>query len=202
MKNFLVAIFLIAFTVPGFSQKSYLDIVADSTCKCMEAGKNAVKSEADLDKLGEKCIMKAAIPYLDSFAKEEGIKIDEFDAELGNKIGQRIGMKLITNCPVFIEMIATFSDDKDSEEVVTGKTSGTVSDVIISDRVYLNIKEPTGKMTKLAWVEYFPGADGYKKNPSQLKGKQVEAEWKQQEIYNVASKDFLTVKVVSRLRVK
>ena len=202
MKNLLIAIIFITVTVPAFSQKTYLDIVADSTCKCMEAGKNTVKSEADFDKLSEKCIMKAAIPYIDSFAKEEGIKIDEFDSELGNKVGQRIGMKLLTNCPTFIELIAEFSNDKDDEEVLTGKTTGTVTDVVISDHVYLHIKETTGKITKLAWVDYFPGADVYKKNPSLLKGKQVEAEWKQSQLYSIVNKDFVEVKVVRGLRVK
>ena len=202
MKKYLIAIIFIAFTAPAFTQKSYLDKVADSTCKCMEAGKNSVKSESDLDKLGEKCIMKAALPYIDSFAKEEGLKIEEFDSELGNKIGQKIGMKLITNCPIFIELIATYSSDNDSDEVVTGKSIGTVTDVTLSDHVYLSVKEPSGKITRLTWVEYFPGADDYKNNPSRLKGKQVEAEWKQQEIYKIANKDFVIVKVVSKLTVK
>lgn len=202
MKKSLIAIILIAFTVPAFSQKSYLDKVADSTCKCMEAGKNTVKTESDLDKLGERCIMKSALPFIDSFAKEEGLKVDEIDSEFGNKVGQKIGMKLLTSCPVFVELMATFSSGTDDEEIITGKITGTVTDVTMSDHVYLNIKESNGKITKLTWIEYFPGADDYKASPARLKGKQVEAEWQQTEIYNVSKKDFVGVKVVRGLRVK
>ncbi|TMI69735.1 MAG: hypothetical protein E6H09_18775 [Bacteroidetes bacterium] len=202
MKKYILSIILAGFASSAFTQKNYLDKVTDSTCKCLEAGKAKVKSEADLDKLGENCILKAATPYLDSFSRDENVKIEDLDGEIGNKIGQKIGMKLVTNCPAFVELIATFSNSQDEPEVVTGKTSGTVTAVTTSDHIFLSIKEASGKITRLAWIEYFPGADEYKSNPALLKGKQVEVEWKQSEIYNIANKDFAIVKVISKLRVK
>jgi hypothetical protein len=202
MKKYFLSMILTGLAFSAFTQKNYVDKVADSTCKCLEAGKAQIKSEADLDNLGQKCIIKAATPYLDSFSRDENVKIEDLDGEIGNKIGQKIGMKLVTSCPVFVELIANFSNNQDEPEVVTGKTSGTVTAVAISDHVFLSIKEASGKITRLAWIEYFPGADQYKSNPALLKGKQVEVEWKQSQIYNIANKDFATVKVISKLRVK
>lgn len=183
--------------IPAFAQKNYLDKVTDSTCKCLEASKDKIENAADFDKVGEACIIKSALPFLDSFAKDENMPVEDFDEEMGHKLGQKIGMKLITSCPFFIDLMALYSEE--ANDIVTGKASGLVTGVQISDHVYLDIKELSGKITKLAWVQYFPGAGAFKSSPSGLKGKRVEVEWIQQEIYVIAKKDFVTMKVITKL---
>jgi hypothetical protein len=202
MKKNSVFIFLFIFTAPAFGQKSSMDKAVDSTCKCLEAIKDKIKNSADFDKLGQGCIIKAALPYIEGISKEENIPIKELNEDVGEKLGQKIGMKLISGCPAFMELISLYSNDNKDSDIVTGKSSGVVTNVDISDHVYLNIKESSGKITKVIWVEYFPGSDEYKSNPAALKGKQVEVEWKQTEIYYIAQKDFAIVKQVSKLTVK
>ena len=198
MKNYVPVIILICCATSAFTQKKYLDIVVDSTCKCLERGKDKIKNADDLDKLGERCILKAAMPYLDSFSKDENIPVEDLNDEIGNKIGQKIGMKLITSCPSFVDMMALYSEENEDTDIVTGVVTG----VQVSDHVYLNIKEPSGKITKLVWVQYFPGADAYKSNPAKLNGKKVSVEWKESEIYHIAKKDFISVKLITGLTVK
>ena len=197
MKKYLAVVIFIVCAIPAFTQKNYLDKVADSTCQCLEKGKEKIKSAADFDKLGEICIMKAATPYLDSFARDENIPVEELDDKLGDKLGQKIGLKLVTNCPVFVELMAAHYTD-DEKNVITGLVTG----VQISDHVYLTIKEPSGKITKVVWLEYFSGADTYKSNPARLNGKKVEVEWEETDLYYIAKKDFITVKVITKLVVK
>ena len=198
MKRYLVITILICCTISASSQKTYMDKIADSTCKCLIAGKDKIKNSADFDKLGETCIMMAAIPYLDSLAKDENVPLDKMGDEIGEKVGQKIGLKLVTNCPEFVQLMALYSDEEDKSDIIRG----VVTAVQITDQVYVSIKEPSGKVTKLVWLEYFPGADAYKSNPAKLNGKKVEIEWKEEEIYNKAKKDFIAVKVISQLTVK
>jgi hypothetical protein len=91
---------------------------------------------------------------------------------------------------------------EEEKNTTSGKISGIVTAVQVTDHVYITIKETSGTLTKLAWVFYFPGADDYKANPAKLKGKKVEAEWLEEEIYVIGKKDFVLVKAVSGLGVK
>lgn len=188
--------------VSAYTQKGYMDKITDSACKCVEAVKAQVKTMADFDKVGEECLMNATTPYLDSIAKEENIPAEEFTEDTWNKIGQKIGVRLAGNCPAFVKLIAAFPDAGESAGAVTGKVSGVIAAVQITDHVYITIKEPSGTITKLAWVYYFPGSDDYKANPAKLKGKKVEANWTEDEIYVIAKKDFVVVKVLGELVVK
>ena len=49
------------------------------------------------------------------------------------------------------------------------------------------------------WLRYFSGAEAYRSNPAALKGKKVKIDWQETEIYHVAKKDFITVKMISQL---
>jgi hypothetical protein len=200
MKQLTFIVLLLVVTMAGLSQQTYIDTIATNACKCFEAGKSSVKSSADFNKLGEDCLSEASTPYLEQYAIEEGIEIDNLTEEMGNKLGRKVGMKLATRCPVFVELVNAFPDEEENSS--TGKTSGIVTAVQITDHVYITVKEPSGTLTRLVWVFYFDGADAYKANPAKLKGKKIEAEWLEEEIYQVAKKDFVLMKVLSGLEVK
>ena len=199
MKKYLAVIIFFCFAIPASAQKNYLDKVVDSTCKCLEAAKGNIKTAAAFDNVGQACIIKAAGPYLDSFSRDENIPIEDLDDKIGEKIGRKIGMKLVGSCPVFMDLMALYSEEEEDKDIVKGTTTGLVTGVQITDHVYIEIKEPSGKITKVVWLQYFPGADAYKSSPSKLKGKQVEVEWKQEGIYFIAKKDFDMVKAITRL---
>ncbi len=194
--------FLLCLTHLTFAQKSAIDKAVDSCCKCLEAIKDKIKSPADFDKYGQGCIVKGAMPFINEISKEEQIPIEDLDEDIGEKLGQKIGLKLVSECTVFLELIAQYASEDEEEDAVTGKVSGVVSSVDIMEYVYLNIKESSGKVVKVIWVEYFSGSDDFKNDPALLKGKNVEASWKQAEIYNISQKDFITVKKLTSLKLK
>lgn len=202
MKKYLTVIISFCCSVSAFTQKNYLDKVADSTCKCLEVGKSKVKNAATFDKLGEACFAKGAGPYLDSFAKDENIPVEELTNDIATKLGQKIGLKLVASCPVFIDLMAAYSEDEVNNNIVTGTATGLVTAVQISDHVYVTVKDYSGKITKMVWLEYFPGADEYKSNPARLKGRQIEVEWKEAEIYHIVKKDFNAIKAITKLVVQ
>lgn len=200
-KIFIALFFLFWFCEAGAQQKA-IDKAADSTCRCLTAMKDSIKTEADFEKAGENCTIKGMLPYLEEIAKEENISLEDIDdeEEVGEQLGEKIGMKLVVNCPFFIELI-TQLDIFDEEKTVTGEISGSVTDVETNDHVYLHIKDQSGKITKLIWLEYFPGSDEFKSHPGQLKGKNVTIKWKQIELYLVRHKDFIVSKVITKLSV-
>ncbi len=202
MKIYFVAIIFLACTSPVFAQSTYLDKVADDACRCFETAKDKIKNEADFNKAAENCISTAMMPYLDSFSKDENVPVEELDKEVGAKIGQKMGVKLAKSCPVFLQLVTDYALDKEEDDIVTGTATGLITAVHITDHVYLDIKGSSGKITKVVWLHYFPGADDYKSSPARLKGKKVEVEWLEQEIYFIAKKDFGLVKAISKLGIK
>ena len=200
MKKYLILGLIFCGTISAFAQKNYVDNVADSACKCMEAIKNKIKNASDFDKQAEACILNAALPYMDTFAKEENIPVEELNEDMGSILGKKIGMKLVANCPLFIELAQAYSAG-DEKDIVTGTATGVVTAVQISDHVYLTIKEASGKITKVVWMYYFTGADDYKANPARVKGRKVEVDWEEADIYFIVKKDFSTVKAISKLTV-
>ena len=196
--------FFTVFIATAQTKRTAIDKAVDSTCKCLEAAKDKIKSEADFDKIGEGCIIKSAMPFLSEIAKEENIPIDLLDdgEEIGEKLGNKIGMKLIIDCPAFLDLIAQYANNEGDEAEVTGKTSGTVSSVETGEHLYINVREQSGKVVKLVWLQYFPGADDFKSSPDALKGKKVKIQWKQVELYTVKQKDFITVKQLVKLELE
>lgn len=190
----------IFFTATAQDKRMAIDKAVDSTCKCLEAAKDKIKTPADFNKYGEGCIIKSAMPFLEEIAKEENIPIDLLDdgEEIGEKLGNKIGMKLVTDCPAFLDLVAQYAGDGDEGEV-TGKVNGTVSSVEVGEHLYINVREQSGKVVKLVWLQYFPGADDFKSSPDTLKGKKVNIQWKQVELYTVKQKDFITVKQLTKL---
>lgn len=198
MKHYAIVAILCCCVITSIAQKTYVDIVADSTCKCLEAGKSKVKSTADFDKLGENCFGLSTGPYLDSFAKDENIPVEDLTEDIGEKIGHKLGMKLAATCPVFIELFTAYGNEQ-NEDPNSGTLTGTVTAVNISDHVYLTIRESAGVEIKVMWLRYFSGADAFRSNPAALKGKKVKIDWQETEIYHVTKKDFITVKMISQL---
>jgi hypothetical protein len=197
MRKTLLLFLSSAFSAILFAQKTALDKAADSTCKCLTAVRDKIKSSQAFDEKGQACILKSVAPFLADISKEENISLEELNKDVGEKLGNKIGYKLFATCPAFAELASQYIAGENEE--ATSETTGIVTDVLISDQIYLNVKDKTGKIIKLAWIEYFPGSDDYKTAPASLKGKKVTLEWKQIELYNVKQKDFITTKEITRL---
>lgn len=206
-KLFLYLLFLSIFQSVHAQEKA-MDKATDSACRCLTAIKDSVKTSEDFDQKGQACLIKSVIPYLQEISTEENIDLEgliikglegeDIDGEIGEKLGTRIGINLVVKCPVFLELIAQF-DDGEEEEIVTGVISGFVSKVEKDDQLYLYVKESSGKITKLVWLDYFPGADEYKDDPEKLKGKTITANWRMLELYSVKQKDFILCKAITKL---
>jgi len=209
MHKIILSVFVL-FSFQGvFAQQTAIEKVSDSACHCLTAIKDSIKTSADFETRGQGCIIKAMLAHVTELAKEEGINVDDLinendDSEvLGEQIGTKIGINLVTNCPDFLELVMKYDTDEESEgEVVKGSISGVISKVEKEDQLYLHIKESSGKITKLIWLEYFPGADDYKADPEKLKGKEVTANWRMLELYSLKQKDFILSKTITKLVVE
>lgn len=202
MRKFII-VFVITLTGGIVSaQKTALEKVVDSSCKCLNEIKGKIKNTDDFNKLGQGCIMQAAAPHLEEIAKDEGIPLEKMDEDGGEKIGEKIGIKLATSCPAFLELFTQFGQDDEEQGVIKGSVKGTIINVEVNDQLTLTLKDDAGKLTKLTWLTYFEGADEYKTNPLVLKGRKAELNWVQVELYAVKQKDFILVKEITKLSVK
>lgn len=198
MKKLLFIATVCLLAVNAMAQKTALEKVVDSSCKCLTESKARIKSSKDFDELGQECFIKSSAPYLEAIAKEEGLSVDSLDDELGERIGEKIGMKLALSCPAFLELLMEYGGIAEKEEM-RGEATGVVTNVETADHVYVTVKDGTGKLTRVIWLDYFEGADKYKADPSSLKGKKVNIRWVQADIYSVKQKDFIPVKKISKL---
>ena len=183
---------------------SAVDKVTKSTCDCFTKQKDNIKNEADAEKILGVCLLKAASDKLPALQKE--LKLKTWNEAAGNKLGQAVGLKLATECPVFLEKMMGVKTEKEAPKTQLASTEksnfiGEVVKIETDGYTYIHIKNEAGRITKFLWLEYFKGSDDYKQKPELLIGKKVEIQWQQVEIYNAKLNDYSNEKEVMELKI-
>ncbi|MES2776170.1 MAG: hypothetical protein V4722_18475 [Bacteroidota bacterium] len=182
-----------------------LDKVSKATCDCMTKQKDKIKTQADAERIISVCMMQTAGDNLTALQKE--LKIKTMDMAGGKKLGQAVGIKLASDCPVFMEKmmqiqgggVETPTDNSKLTATEKSNFMGEIVQVETDGYLYVHIKNEAGRITKFLWLEYFKGSDPYKANPQLLVGKKVEIQWQQIEIYNAKLNDYVDAKEIREL---
>jgi hypothetical protein len=127
------------------------------------------------------------------------------DQQGAEMLGREIGFQLASSCPNFLT--AMFSNSNSLTEIVksnnASKTSqsitGKLVGIVNGDFTYLQIEDGKGKVEKLWWMEYFEGANILAINPQSRLQKPITVNFIEKEIFNSALKDYLKVKVITRI---
>ena len=130
------------------------------------------------------------------------------DMETMQKMGMDLGMKLSTKCPKFIELSMAmagkkggakdpFLNEPAKETRATENLTGTLLAVTAGDITTLIVKDAKGKMIKLYWMEYFENADTLKNSSKTYLNKKVLVDYMEQSIYNAATKNYKTIKIIT-----
>ena len=166
MKHFflllLIALLLNLATFAQAKKDSLLKVIAGEVCAELNSNNEGFKSKEDL-------AANLGLAMLPSFSKHQEELKEYFDADLANassmeQFGEQVGMRLVTECPQFLNL---FKDNKEAfMELADGtkaKSSGTVSGTLLKivpgDFTYFIIKSDNGKSEKIWWQEYFKGSE-------------------------------------------
>ena len=145
MKNLFLLFVTLFFVLPLAAQEDDLvKLLSDQTCECLEqSGLSGADMEQMQVKLGV-CLLEKAMPYLDRIETELGINLLEDGAAGGEKLGEKIGMRMAVECPVFlnfVEQVMQEGNELDhSDRTVVGTVSGEIAEFKTSGFVNIIIK--------------------------------------------------------------
>lgn len=143
------------------SAQDVLDKISRSTCDCLlELDRNQYKGEALQMQLGL-CMMKASAPFEKELRKQYKVDLSRLDAGAGEKLGELVGMRLVSVCPEFLQLIADMESDAlpPAVELVTATVTGVVAG--LRDRQFSTVlvKDISGRTVELLRLEHFQNAD-------------------------------------------
>jgi hypothetical protein len=197
MKRILIVL-LTAASLTSFAQKAS-DKAVKQSCDCMS--KINMKQEySAIDKAFEGCLINAVMANLGGLTKE--YKFDITDEAASEKVGEKIGLKLVEQCPAFLEYAALAASQDDEEEEDADKkpeyefSEGVVADVRDGELLAITLEENSGDRRVFYVTESFYGGEDLLKDIAHLKSKKLKLGWVNKNLYDSASKSFKERKVV------
>ena len=179
-----------------------IDKMAKHACACIEKEKMETSSEEEMTmKLGL-CILDGLSILSDE--ERESLKLDFQNQAAMEKLGEEIGLRMVTHCPTTMMNIGLAM----SGEVTVEKAENTVLSAegifqsleITGDFAHLLLKQENGQIQKFLWLGYFEGAERLTA-PESLKGKKVRLSYASQSIYSPKLQEYIDRKVVRGLMV-
>lgn len=184
------------------SKDSLIKLMAKETC--VEISKkdlsNKTMDELELE-LGL-AMMPIVVKYQDQL-KTNGYDMEDQQAMEG--MGREVGMQLAKDCPAFLKMFvnnpAALKDalgkDNDKPAVLPSNVFGTLVKIVGGDFSYIQVKDGSGKIEKLWWMEYFEGSNKLIQEPAKYLNKTVKVSYVEKEVYNATLKDYVKVKIIT-----
>ncbi len=205
------------------SAQSYLDKMADEVCTCMDnLDPNLSKDDLTIQ-LGL-CLMQSAQPYTKELKKNNGIDFTKNAGKAGRKLGELVGLQMVSYCPGYLIAISGSGSSSFKEEQVKRKSlkkteSGVEvakekKEAIVESKTTLEGKvvalkkgqfytvsftDKEGKTHKLLWLEYFKNADKLLNDLETTKTKEIEIEYEEKELYNIELDQYIKTKVITSL---
>ncbi len=141
------------------------------------------------------------------------------DEKAMNKLGMDLGMRLVGNCPKFMEfsvdMAQKAKDEKkrynktDADAVITTKkveVEESISGIILvinpADITSINFKTTNGKVEKFYWLSSFENAEKLATNPAKYLNKKASISFIENSVYDAAKKTYKKIKVITGIEFK
>ena len=207
MKNkILITICFTVITSISFSQitkDSLVKMMAKDVCDEL----NKTTKDSKVDNLQEKLGM-AMLPVFSKYLKEikQVYNVTEINEASGEKIGEDIGEKLASDCPIFMKLIL---DNAEATKEIIGlnekakgiKLTGTLLRIVNGDITYFEVKTSSGKIEKIYWLEFFEGSEKLTNSSLSLLNKKITISYVEKEIYKSSLKDYSKIKVAASLTI-
>lgn len=194
--------FIILFVSAGGYSQDTLRAKKDSIMKVMsrEVCKEIVAAKGDIT--AENLEMSLGLIMMRLMAENTSELQDLFQLNIGDqesmtKFSQDLGMRLVIECPEFMQLVAGKANSQQTEknEKKTSTLSGSFEKLVPGDITYFLVRAANGKVEKIYWLEYFDGANLLegKKKPE---GK-ITVQYFEMEVYSAGIKEYVKVKVAA-----
>jgi hypothetical protein len=202
--RFMITMVIAVITVSSQAQNSkdsLMKLVTKDVCDELGTKNLTGKSMDELQMEFSLAFMPALMKHKDALEKELGG--DVTDKAGMEKMGQEIGMRLVTECPAFLKIMgsmdpAAMEKPTRSPVAMSGTTiKGTLLKVVPGELTHLLIKDTKGKTVKVWWMDYFDGSDDMADNPQKMTNKKVTVNYTEKEVYSAALKDYVKIKVAT-----
>lgn len=206
MRKIIIAVVLI-FSINSFSQDMY-DIIGKETCACLGTKK------LDYQKIDKKelqtqvglCMIQSYTSHINEFKEEEKVQFDDKDGM--RKMGEKVALKMLVNCPEIILELgkSTQKDvsDEDDEELVVDEPQdvfieGQVTAIKKDQFVSLLVKDKNGRAYSFLLLDYFDTASVLTNNELKVKDA-VKVGYTEIELFDVATNEFKYFKILTDIQ--
>ena len=195
-----------------FSQ-SELDKVVNGSCDCITASTADINDYDSYLGLIMDCASPLIVENSKELAKELGISNHDDMASI-EKIGSKVGERLVVECPRFMELtFKVLGEDPEMmddviEEIQTDDTEdfsieqGTILSISKDIPCLITLKNTQNETLNFYWMESININEQYISHPDALKGKKVNLVYYNGEIYNPQLGEYQTRKVLTELTVE
>jgi hypothetical protein len=196
-----ISLFLcIFFALPNLitAQKTLQQKLSADFCVELEKLKLSDEfNEENMQKIGL-AMLPVITKYNEQIKKELGIAMES--QEDYKKVGELIGQDAALTCPKFRKMTENMLENQIETNEATETLECTFVGIDNSGTVAcIRVKEASGRELKIWWMEYFEGSDALIKTPELMKNKKVSITYIEREIYEPKNKDYVKVKVATKL---
>ena len=167
---------------------------------CVELSKlDFSKQTADELKVSLGLVLVKVMGQHEGDLKSYGINTS--DPKSLERLAMDVGMRLVTDCPAFYDALSknpnTVRDLALSESAA--RVSGKLLKIVGGEFTHLLVEDPSGKIEKLWWMEYFNGSNALLISPQSQLNRSFRFTYVEREIFNSTLKDYVKVKVITRL---
>jgi hypothetical protein len=206
MRKIIIALVLI-FSINSFSQDMY-DIIGKETCACLGTKK------LDYQKIDKKelqtqvglCMIQSYTSHINEFKEEEKVQFDDKDGM--RKMGEKVALKMLVNCPEIILELGKSTQkevsDEDDEELVVDEPQdvfieGQVTAIKKDQFVSLLVKDKNGRAYSFLLLDYFETASVLTNNKLKVKDS-VKVGYTEIELFDVATNEFKYFKILTDIQ--
>lgn len=196
MKYRILTAVLLAISTVSFSQ-DFMDTIAMKSCECLNTITDSLSPEKSKVELGL-CIINAAAPYKRQLKEEYNIDFDKINTQ-GAKLGQLIGMKMMSVCPDILLEIANRDDGKDEDKVSELTIEGKITGIKANQFVVFSLKDEQGKISKFYWFTFINSDMKLSNDYKKLKNESVRITFITKKFFNAKIGEYRFFNIITKL---
>ena len=203
----IIIIFFLVLCTNVFSQDMY-DIIGKETCACLGTKKlNYQKiDKKELQTQVGLCMIQSYTSHINEFKQEDKIQFD--DEEEMRKMGEKVALKMLVNCPEIILELGKATQKGVAEEIDEEHIVDEPADVFIDGHVTaikkdqfvsLQVKDKNGRTYTFLLLDYFETASVLTNNELKIKDT-VKIGYTEIELFDAATNEFKYFKILTDIQ--
>ncbi|MGD1843546.1 MAG: hypothetical protein ACFB0B_22035 [Thermonemataceae bacterium] len=199
MKYLLIIGGLLGIISQGVAQESsFTERMSKETCECI-TNKVETTKEINAENVMQDCMTAFVMENMADFAKEYGDALNDQDQV--QKLGLELGMKLMQECPAFMQVAVQSRSGLDyTTERNSNRTKGSFTKLTKDAYPYIEVLTE-GNTEKFYVVDEFEGYENVMYKSKELSNKNITLLWENRSIWMPKAKAFEEVKVLTKVTV-